>query len=78
MSKQHTDYHGLATRQDRRLGGARLWRVDSVEKGEKVGSLVSLVKLKSRYGLRTFTRMPLPVGWPSGHHGVLKDTLQFG
>jgi len=21
--------------------------------------------------------MPLPVGWPSGHHGVLKDTLQF-
>ena len=22
--------------------------------------------------------MPLPVGWPSGHHGVLKDALQSG
>jgi len=21
--------------------------------------------------------MPLPVGWPSGHHGILKDALQL-
>ena len=25
-----------------------------------------------------FSRMPLPVGWHSGHHGVLKNDLQLG